>query len=239
MLRLTDFDIYDGVLSDLDNKKLLINTINAHSFNISKKDENFQHALKNSDVLIPDGISIVIAMKLLLGRNIKKIAGADLFYFEMNRINSRKGKCFFLGSNDEVLKKIKERAVKEFPNVTIEYFSPPYRSQFYEDENKKMIELISNYEPDVLFVGMTAPKQEKWTYSQYDLIKAGHICCIGAVFDFYAGTKKRAPRWMIGIGLEWLYRLFKEPKRLWRRYVIGNVVFLIHIFKEKIDLIVH
>ncbi|MFA6912412.1 MAG: WecB/TagA/CpsF family glycosyltransferase, partial [Proteiniphilum sp.] len=92
---------------------------------------------------------------------------------------------------------------------------------------------VNKVEPDVLFVGMTAPKQEKWTYEYFDQLRAGHICCIGAVFDFYAGTVKRAPKWMIQIGLEWFYRLIREPRRMWRRYLIGNTLFVIGILKEK------
>ena len=96
-----------------------------------------------------------------------------------------------------------------------------------------MIDAVNEVEPDVLFVGMTAPKQEKWSYQFYDELKAGHICCIGAVFDFYAGNIKRAPDWMISAGLEWLYRLLSEPRRIGRRYIIGNSLFVYEILKGK------
>ena len=82
---------------------------------------------------------------------------------------------------------------------------------------------------------MTAPKQEKWAYRFCDDLKVSHIVCIGAVFDFYANTVKRAPRWVIKLGFEWLYRLLKEPKRMWRRYLIGNLKFIIKILKERMD----
>jgi N-acetylglucosaminyldiphosphoundecaprenol N-acetyl-beta-D-mannosaminyltransferase len=81
-----------------------------------------------------------------------------------------------------------------------------------------MIQAVNSVQPNVLFVGMTAPKQEKWAYQHIEILKAGHVCCIGAVFDMYAGTVNRAPRWMIQVGLEWFYRLIKEPTRMWRRY---------------------
>ena len=96
-----------------------------------------------------------------------------------------------------------------------------------------MLEKINAFEPDALFVGMTAPKQEKWAYEHFTHLQAGHICCIGAVFDFYAGTISRAPQWMIQMGLEWLYRLIKEPRRMWRRYLIGNSKFIWAVVKEK------
>ena len=99
-----------------------------------------------------------------------------------------------------------------------------------------MVEQVNDKIPDVLFVGMTAPKQEKWAYQNFDKLNVGHICCIGAVFDFYAGTSKRAPKWMIEIGLEWFYRLLSNPRRMWRRYLIGNVQFIATIIREKVLL---
>jgi N-acetylglucosaminyldiphosphoundecaprenol N-acetyl-beta-D-mannosaminyltransferase len=99
-----------------------------------------------------------------------------------------------------------------------------------------MLKAINAFKPDALMVGMTAPKQEKWAYKHYNQLEVGHICCIGAVFDFYAGTVKRAPQWMIKMGLEWFYRLIKEPGRMWQRYLIGNMIFIGHIIKEKLKL---
>ena len=162
-----------------------------------------------------------------------KIAGADLFHYEMQRLNSINGKCFFLGSTPKTLKLITERAKREYPGIQVYSYSPQFKPVFSEEDNKSMIDEVNEVEPDVLFVGMTAPKQEKWSYQFYDELKAGHICCIGAVFDFYAGNIKRAPDWMISAGLEWLYRLLSEPRRMWRRYIIGNSLFVYEILKEK------
>ena len=99
-----------------------------------------------------------------------------------------------------------------------------------------MLEAINTFQPDVLKIGMTAPKQEKWSFQHYGQLNVGHICCIGAVFDFYAGTIKRAPKWMIKMGLEWFYRLIKEPRRMWQRYLIGNFIFIYHIINEKLNI---
>ena len=96
-----------------------------------------------------------------------------------------------------------------------------------------MIEAINDFEPDVLFVGMTAPKQEKWIIENASFVKAHVITGIGAVFDFYAGTKERPAQWMIDWGLEWLGRLISDPKRLWKRYVVYNPVFVYKILKIK------
>lgn len=221
----------------LPDKKLLINTINAHSYNTALKDELFQKALINGDVLIPDGISIVKACKWLNAKSQpqERIAGWDLFAFEMDKLNKKGGKCFFMGSSEKVLSLIKKRASVDYPNITVETYSPPYKPEFSEEDNKAIIEAINQADPDLLWIGMTAPKQEKWTYSHWNELNIHcHVGTIGAVFDFFAGTVERAPMWWQEHGLEWAYRLLKEPKRMWRRYIIGNSLFLWNISKEKI-----
>ncbi|MDD4727860.1 MAG: WecB/TagA/CpsF family glycosyltransferase [Dysgonamonadaceae bacterium] len=231
------YPLFNEPLDSIKPSKVLINTLNAHSFNTILKDAAFKTAIKNSDVLLPDGVGVVWATKILTGQKIKKIAGDDLFHYQMNKLNNSGGKCFFLGSTDNTLKKITERAAIDYPNVQVFNYSPPYRSEFSDEETLAMVEQVNEKAPDVLFVGMTAPKQEKWAYQNFEQLNAGNICCIGAVFDFYAGTSKRAPKWMIKIGLEWLYRLISNPKRMWRRYLIGNAKFIATVFKEKFFLI--
>jgi len=228
-----------GLLKSLDdipsiNKCLQINTINAHSYNVAQKDKFFADVLLQSDVLIPDGQSIVWAKKFLNGEKFIRITGYDLFQWEMQRLNLSKGKCFFLGSTTSTLLAIKKKATEEYPAVEVQVYSPPYKPAFTEEENKIMIDKINSFGPDVLFVGMTAPKQEKWVYENKALVNADHINSIGAVFDFYAGNVQRAPLWMQKNGLEWLFRLIKEPRRMWRRYIIGNLKFVLYILKEKL-----
>lgn len=220
-------------LENLPSEKLLITTLNAHCYNIAQSNSLYQASLKNSNILIPDGISIVWAVRWLTGRKLKKIAGEDLFLFELNLLQMNGGKCFFLGSTEKTLKKIKERIGKEYPNVIVRTYSPPFKSEFNEKDNLDMLDVINTFQPDVLMIGMTAPKQEIWAYKHYNQLQVGHICCIGAVFDFYAGTINRAPKWMIRLGLEWLYRLIKEPRRMWRRYLVGNILFIWYVIKEK------
>ena len=225
--------LFNSSLETLSHEKLLITTLNAHSYNMAQRNLAFSEALKNSDVLLPDGISIVLAKHFLDGTKLKKIAGADLFHYEMNRLNESKGSCFFLGSTAQTLQLIKEKVALEFPYVKVETYSPPFKDTFNDEDNALMLASIRQFNPDVLFIGMTAPKQEVWASKHLEQIKAKHICCIGAVFDFYAGTMKRAPQWIIRMGLEWLYRLSSEPKRLWKRYLIGNTQFIFLILKEK------
>jgi N-acetylglucosaminyldiphosphoundecaprenol N-acetyl-beta-D-mannosaminyltransferase len=230
---LTDFRLFTGTLSSINLHHALITTINAHSYNISRKDKYFCEALKNSDVLLPDGVGVVLGVRWLTGKKIHKIAGADLFEYEMCRMQRSAGKVFFLGSSDMTLQKIRERINKDYPAVKTKVYPPPYKPEFSGEDNNKMIDAVNAFCPDVLFVGMTAPKQEKWAYKHKDTLKAGHICCIGAVFDFYAETFKRAPKWMISAGLEWFYRLIRAFPRMWRRILIGNMLFICQMIIEK------
>lgn len=219
----------------LPGGKLLINTINAHSYNTAQKDDLFAEALAKGDALIPDGASIVKACRWIKAKSqpTERIAGWDLFDYEMNRLNQRGGKCFFMGSSEKVLSLIKQRARVEYPNIVVETYSPPYKPEFSEEDNRAIIEAINQANPDLLWIGMTAPKQEKWTYSHWNELNIQcHVGTIGAVFDFFAGTVERAPIWWQKHSLEWLYRLIKEPKRMWRRYIIGNMLFFWYMGKE-------
>ena len=274
MFRLKDLNILGSKaeLALLPEGKLLINTINAHSFNTAKKDKLFAEALTNGDALIPDGVSIVKACRRTKAKSQPKerIAGWDLFEFEMNKLEEcgmRNEECgvnnssldnlqsasadnsklkiqnskfrerqltvMFMGSSQKVLDLIVKRAAKVYPHLKVVTYSPPYKPEFSDEDNKAIIEAINAADPDLLWIGMTAPKQEKWTYTHWKELNIHcHVGTIGAVFDFFAGTVERAPMWWQRHGLEWLYRLLKEPKRMWRRYIIGNALFLWNMTKE-------
>ena len=232
-------------LASLPEGKLLINTINAHSYNTARKDSLFAEALTNGDVLIPDGVSIVKACKWIKAKSQPKerIAGWDLFSFEMEklereseelRVKSEESKIvMFMGSSQKVLDLIVKRAAEVYPHLKVVTYSPPYKPEFSDEDNKAIIDAINAANPDLLWIGMTAPKQEKWTYSHWNELNIHcHVGTIGAVFDFFAGTVERAPICWQDHGLEWLYRLIKEPKRMWRRYIIGNALFLWNMVKE-------
>lgn len=240
MLRLGDLCIVESkeVLKNIPQGKVLINTINAHSFNTAQKDNLFAEALKNGDYLIPDGASIVKACRWIKAKSRPKvrIAGWDLFVMEMERLNVRGGKCFFMGSSEKVLSLIRSRASEAYPNIVVETYSPPYKPEFSFEDNRAIVDAINRAAPDLLWIGMTAPKQEKWAYQHWNELDIHcHVGTIGAVFDFFAGTVKRAPEWWQNHSLEWLYRLIKEPRRMWKRYIVGNVLFMWNIFvKERI-----
>lgn len=237
MFKLKNLSILESkeALLALPEGKLLINTINAHSYNTALKDELFAEALCNGDVLLPDGASVVKACRWLKAKSQPKerVAGYDLFLFEMDRLNRKGGKCFFMGSSPRVLELIKRRAAVDYPNIVVESYSPPYKPEFTKEDNDLILAAVNGSAPDLLWIGMTAPKQEKWTYAHWDMLNIQcHVGTIGAVFDFYAGTSTRAPQWCQDHSLEWLYRLVKEPRRMWRRYLIGNPLFLWNIWKE-------
>ena len=245
MLRLKDIKIVCSKeeLAAIPDGKVLINTINAHSYNTAQKDELFAESLLNGDALIPDGASVVKACRWLKAKSQPKerIAGWDLFEFEMGRLEAplnppRRGKpvAFFMGSSEKVLGLIREKAKAVYPHIEVVTYSPPYKPEFSDEDNAAIVKAINDANPDLLWIGMTAPKQEKWAYSHWNELNIHcHCGTIGAVFDFFAGTAKRAPKWWQEHSLEWLYRLIIEPKRMWRRYIIGNTLFLWNIWKEK------
>jgi N-acetylglucosaminyldiphosphoundecaprenol N-acetyl-beta-D-mannosaminyltransferase len=225
--------VFSAQLSSIRiDEKCIINTINPHSYCEAKKDDLFHKAILNSDVLLPDGTGIVLATQILTGNKIRKIAGADIHEFLLEQANAKKQRVFYLGASQNTLNLIEKRIQKEFSNIRMGSYSPPYKSEFSAADTNAMIGAVNNFKPDFLFVGMTAPKQEKWVFANKDLLDAKVITSIGAVFDFYAGTVKRSSPFWIKIGLEWLPRLVREPKRLWKRNFISTPLFLWDLLKS-------
>lgn len=238
IINLLGYKLYNGKRDFFSNGVTgVINCLNPHSHVVAVKDLHFREALLSSDYLVADGVGIKIAARIIIGEKVAKIAGSDLHLELLNGLNARIGKCFYLGSSGEVLEKIEARLSQEYPNIKTCMYSPPYRKEFSKEETGAMIHAVNNFGPDVLFVGMTAPKQEKWVHANRHLIDAPVICSIGAVFDFYAGTKRRPGKLWIKLGLEWLPRLLREPKRLWRRTLFSTPVFMWIVFKEKFKMV--
>lgn len=227
------FDVFADDLKKITfNRKALINTLNQYSYCITQQDHEFKAALQQSDVLLPDGIGVTFAVKILTGNNIKKIAGADIHKYLLEECNKSNLRCFYLGASNSTLNKIKTRVNAEYPNINVGFYSPPYKPKFTEDDNREMIKHVNEFKPDVLFVGMTAPKQEKWAAELHGDLNTTITCSIGAVFDFYAGTIKRPGKFWIAIGLEWFIRLLKEPKRMSKRYLYYGPMFVWMILKK-------
>lgn len=233
--KLLNFRIYSGTLDQIDFLSYkIINTINPHSYCLSRYDKIFNKALQSSDILLPDGTGIVLASKIVNNKKIKKIAGAELHQYLLQQANLESQKVFYLGAAQSTLLLIEDKVKKEFPNITVSSFSPPYKPKFSESETAQMLEKVNDFKPDILFVGMTAPKQEKWVFVNKENIEANIIVSIGAVFDFYAGTIKRPGNFWIAIGLEWLPRFLREPKRLAKRNLVSTPKFLLEIIWFKI-----
>lgn len=219
--------------NEIPAKQIAINTINAYSWVMADKDPVFREALQSGDYLLPDGIAVVWAARFLSAERIDKIAGADLHKMVLDTLNRIGGKCFYLGASETTLSLIRERIARDYPNILVGTYSPPFKPEFSETDNEEMIRVINEYSPDALFVGMTAPKQEKWIFTHRKKLHTSTICAIGAVFDFYAETSKRPPQWMIRMGLEWFGRLISNPRRMWKRYIIYNPVFVGKIMRIK------
>jgi N-acetylglucosaminyldiphosphoundecaprenol N-acetyl-beta-D-mannosaminyltransferase len=231
----TDYSLFLSSLDDLPvENSLLINTLNQYSYCIAQKDIAFRKSLLRSDVLLPDGIAVVAAARFLTGQRFKKIAGAEVHSFLLNYLNEKSGSCFYVGSSESTLRKIKDNLFAEYPGIRVGTFSPPYKAEFTSDENQQIIDTVNSFKPDILFVGMTAPKQEKWVHLFNDQLNTKIICTIGAVFDFYAGTVKRPSKMWVDCGLEWFVRLVKEPRRMWKRYLYYGPIFIYYIVKEKV-----
>ena len=232
---LLNYNVYKGTLSQIDlEKNKIINTINPNSYCIATKDLEFKNALLESDIILPDGIGIVFSELFLNKNKIKKIAGYDLFLFLMQQLEKDKGIVFFLGTSNDTLNKIETKCKSDFPNVTFGGYSPPYKAEFTIQDSKAMCDAVNAIKPDVLFVGMTAPKQEKWVNQYKNQLKVKNICCIGAVFDFYAGNINRSSPFWIKLGLEWFPRFLKEPKRLFKRNFVSTPKFILEVLSFKL-----
>ena len=217
----------DVIAPEID--KLLINTFSPNSYGLALSDKKFETALKNTDVLVLDEIGIALGSLLLNGKNIKKISGQDCFDHYMAVANKKNWKVYFLGSSEQTLKKITDRVKKEYPNVITGTYSPPFKPEFSDEDNNHMVNAINAFNPDVLFVGLTAPKQEKWAYQHRNKVNARIISTIGNVFDWYAGNSKRPAKIWIDLRLEWLVRIFLRPE-IFRRNTGNQLKFLRDLF---------
>ncbi|MEI6825226.1 MAG: WecB/TagA/CpsF family glycosyltransferase [Desulfuromonadales bacterium] len=208
---------------------------NPHSLVVANNDVIFSRALNAADVLLPDGAGILLASQILNLHIKERVAGSEFFYELTTQLVANGGaRYFFLGSTDNVLRLITQRLNKEHPKITVcGTLSPPFKGEFSDEDNSAMVAAINAAKPDVLWVGMTAPKQEKWIYENREKLNVPFCGAIGAVFDFYAGTKERSSVIWQRLGLEWLPRFLKEPKRLWERNMKSTPVFLWWIAREK------
>lgn len=200
-----------------------------------KRNRDVLASVNHADLATPDGMAVVWIGRINGYKNIKRVYGPDLMQ-EICNISGKYGyKHYFYGSTPDVLIKLKEKLTKRFPNLIISgSFSPPFR-KLTENEDKKIVEDINSSNPDIVWVGLGSPKQDLWMHEHRERINAPVLIGVGAAFDFLAGTKLQAPRWIGNNGFEWLFRLITEPKRLWRRYLIDYPLFIFYVLTELIS----
>jgi N-acetylglucosaminyldiphosphoundecaprenol N-acetyl-beta-D-mannosaminyltransferase len=217
------------------NSRRVFACANPHSLVVAQRDPEFQSALRHADFVVVDGVGVLLMARVAGVRLGPRITGMDYFQGVLTALQRRGGgRVFFFGSSRKVLDLIAARFAKDFPSLTLcGVLSPPFGT-WSALENQRMVKTINEARPDVLWVGMTAPKQEKWVEANRWHLNAPVIGSIGAVFDFYAGTYSRAPRWIRDSGLEWAYRFIREPRRMWRRNVVSAPTFICLVLRHHV-----
>jgi len=218
-----------------NNEKFYVCAPNAYVTVKANEDEELLAIINDAKIAIADGMSLVWVSNTFKKFRLEKISGYK-FFIEFSEVaNSKKNvSYYFLGGNNlKTLEKIRSRLKLEFPDIEVRgMYCPPYLDEMPEDINKLIVADINKFSPDVLWVGLSAPKQEKWIYKNLNSINIKMACGIGAVFDFYSENIKRAPSWIRNTGLEWLFRMFMEPRRLFKKYMLYNSKFMFLVIKD-------
>lgn len=216
-----------------NQKAVHVHLANAYTVSLADTDIEYRRLL-SSGVVFPDGKPITWFSKLFRQRpGLKQVRGPQMFLDVLNLGRAYNLRHFFLGSSDETLELMQAKLTSEFPGLRIVgTYSPPFRPLF-PAELRAQDELISSCEPDLIWVGLGTPKQD-FEAERITKQRGMTTIAVGAAFDYSAGTLKVAPKWLRSAGLEWLFRLIAEPRRLWRRYLIGNVIFLSAVVRKSL-----
>jgi len=207
-------------------QKNYVVTPNAAHFYLLRKDREFREAYGHAGLVLADGMSIIFASRMIGTPLKERCSGADLFGVVCGLGASLNKNIFILGGekgSDQIAKK---KLQMEHENIQINTYSPPFGFEKSENETKKIITLINKTASDILFVCSGSPKSEKWLYGNFSHLNITMAFSFGNALNIYAGTKMRAPVWMQKAGLEWLFRLWQEPGRLWKRYLFSNTFFI-------------
>ena len=223
-------------LKDEPRKCRYFACLNPHSVEVAAADVTFHNSLVSADFLTPDGIGVVYASRLLGGKIRERVTGMDVFLgLSAAMERAEQGSFFFLGSTEETLHKIREEMAVRFPHVVVAgCYSPPFKPEFSAEDNQRMIAAINEAKADVLWVGLTAPKQEKWIFEHREQLNVGFAAPVGAVFDMFVGNINRVGPFWQNLGFEWLPRLVQEPKRLWRRSLVSAPRFLLRALSYRL-----
>jgi N-acetylglucosaminyldiphosphoundecaprenol N-acetyl-beta-D-mannosaminyltransferase len=205
---------------------------NVHMTIEAYRDEKFSFQVNKASLVLTDGMPLVIALKIFYGSKQERVAGMDALPSMMKLAETHQLKVYFFGSTTEQLNKIKEKAGNDFPKLDVAgAFSPPF-GQSLDDPN--YIDAINRSNANLVFVALGCPKQEKWMATHSNKINAV-LLGVGGAFSVYAGDSRRAPAWMRNNSLEWAYRLFQEPRRMWKRYLVTNTLFIYLLIKQLIQ----
>jgi N-acetylglucosaminyldiphosphoundecaprenol N-acetyl-beta-D-mannosaminyltransferase len=193
---------------------------------------NYRNAIEHATLSVPDGMPLVWLLRLK-GHNIRhRVYGPDLMLLLCEEAANRGWRCFLYGGAPGVPEQLKEVLEKRFPGLQIVgTYSPPFRPLTVE-EDEAVCAMINAAKPDIVWVGLGSPKQDIWMYEHREKLDVSVMHGVGAAFDFLTGRVKQAPRCMMNAGLEWLFRLFQEPKRLWKRYTLTNAKFIYYLLKS-------
>ena len=215
---------YDDVIDRLTNRPsdraTVVAVCNVHSVMSARRDAALMEAISQAEIATPDGVPIVWGLKAMADRNQGRVYGPDLM--QKAFVDNVGWKHYLYGSTPETLATLQQRLEEMAPDAEIVgCFSPPFRDLTTEESDAAM-EAIRVSGADVVWVGLGMPKQELWMHQIRPELPGVALLGVGAAFDFLAGTKKQAPAWMQKAGMEWLFRLIQEPRRLWRRYIWNN-----------------
>ena len=217
-----------------ENKNSYVVTPNVDHIVKLEKDEEFREVYKNASLILTDGKPLIWIANLYKTPIKEKISGSDLFPRVCEVAAKKKYKMFFLGAAEGVAAKAAENLAKRFQGLNVVgTYSPPFGFEKDEEELEKIIKMIRGVKPDILIVGLGAPKQEKFIYKYREQLGVPVSLGLGASLDFEAGNVKRAPKWVADHGLEWFYRFLSEPKRLFKRYFIDDTKILMLAWKYR------
>ncbi len=204
-----------------------------HGVMESQRDPELRHIHNASGLTTPDGMPMVWAGRWAGARQMRRVYGPDLMLAVCERAAERGWKSFFYGGREGVPERLAERLGRRFPSLLVAgWLSPPFGT-LDQAEDRRIVDVINQAHPDIVWVGLSTPKQERWMAQHLGRLEAPVLIGVGAAFDIHAGTLPQAPRWMREHGLEWLFRLWKEPRRLWRRYLSNNPRFVLAILRQR------
>jgi N-acetylglucosaminyldiphosphoundecaprenol N-acetyl-beta-D-mannosaminyltransferase len=207
--------------------------VNAHCLNIARRDIDYRAVLNRADLVYADGISVVWSSRFLgFHGHIQKATGADWIQSYCRQAEESGLKSYILAGKPGIASKAKSRLIEKYPGLRVTGVCDGF---FIEKDEKTVLMEISESRPDVVFVGRGTPLQEKWIADNRTRISAPVCWGVGALFDYIAGVERRVPSGLNRIGLEWLWRLLEDPRGKWRRYLVGNLSFLYHVFCQKVD----